>query len=525
LGAIRAVSTESTKPNLSFSFHAISLKTRSNAVVYRYRLVPKHDDWRTTSENEVQYATPAVGSYEFQIQAVDRDLSYSPVEMIQVSVTPPYFQIALRAGLVAAILATFVLAWLYVRRSRATQVELERRVDDRTRELLAEESRRRKVEDQLRHAKKMDALGTLATGISHDFNNSLFAISAEAELALAANRDELVSEYLDGIVSSASRAKKITNALLTFGRKGKSERKVERFLSLVEDSIEIARKGLTAAIEITVHSNLQEDLYCDVDSDQLQQVFLNLCLNSRDAMPDGGSIAVTVSERSDEDGKLVCVDFQDSGVGISRDVLERINEPFFTTKSRGKGTGLGLSIVDGIVRDHGGTISVSSEQRKGTCVYFEIPTCPASSSGEECGETVVGDAAGQAEFDEAPKILLAEDDAQICELVARTLVADGFEVIQAKDGAETWEAFEKNADEIALAIVDIDMPIRDGLSCVRDMRECRPNLPTILSSGLVVPAAEELECESFVILQKPFPLSTLRSTVQRLLELTLDGAV
>ncbi|HVJ18360.1 MAG TPA: AAA family ATPase [Polyangiaceae bacterium] len=385
---------------------------------------------------------------------------------------------------------------------------------------------RKQVEEQLRQSQKMEAIGRFAGGIAHDFNNLLTAINGYSALALmdldpAQAPYELVRE----ILKSGERAAGLTHQLLAYGRKQILEAKDWDLNVIVADLEPMLRRLIGEDVGLSVVRAGDMGL-CRVDRGQIEQIILNLVVNARDAMPEGGKL--TIATRAvwlDQDyvathleaqpGPHVLLTVSDTGKGMAPDVVARIFEPFFTTKEVGKGTGLGLSVVYGIVKQSGGTISVYSEPGRGTTfnIYF-----PEVGRGEQ-GESAPPEATPPASRRGTETLLLVEDDEPVRLFAARALEAHGYTVIQAKNGVEALELLPTLQAPVDLVITDVVMPDMGGLPLAKRLRELGP-YRLLFMSGYAEQALLEgdqtMTGEAF--LQKPFSPSELARRVRAILD-------
>ncbi|MCM0083289.1 response regulator [Geomonas sp. Red32] len=349
-------------------------------------------------------------------------------------------------------------------------------------------SARKNLEDQLRQAQKMEAVGQFAGGIAHDFNNILTAIVGFASMAqLKMREDDPLRPFLDQVLSAADRAAGLTQSLLTFSRKQPINlspvnlndliKKVEKFL------------GRIIGEDIKLMMVFKEDeIVVQADGGQIEQVLLNLATNVRDALPHGGTLSIVTETvdidqeyvdfyRSGSPGRYARISVSDNGIGMDAETKKRIFEPFYTTKQVGKGTGLGLSIVYGIVQQHKGFINVYSEVGRGTTFSIYLPLAV----GVQLPKPGQGELAPPVGGDET--ILLAEDDAVVREL-SRTVLADfGYRVIEASNGEEAVEKFREHRDEIGLLLFDIVMPKKNGKEAFDEIRSLSPHVKALFLSG------------------------------------------
>ncbi|UCE61745.1 MAG: response regulator, partial [Phycisphaerales bacterium] len=261
-------------------------------------------------------------------------------------------------------------------------------------------------------------------------------------------------------------------------------------------------------------------LWVNADQTQVHQVILNLAINARDAMPDGGALRVSLSSMAESNvqnlpgelalgGQLACLVVTDTGAGIPPEVQARIFEPFYTTKARGQGTGLGLSIVHGVIREHGGHIEVQSELGKGTTFTVFLPCIPAGEAAQQAPATITPTGKGEL-------LLLAEDDQHVLGMIASTLDSLGYNVVLASDGASVLEMSAHHDDDIRLLILDVDLPEKSGPDCVKELRERGLDTPAIMLTGNVDFDAAALD-DKTVLLRKPFGMPELASTVSEAL--------
>lgn len=378
----------------------------------------------------------------------------------------------------------------------------------------------RHVEDQLRHAQKMEAVGRLAGGVAHDFNNILTAINGFAELLRESLPDDDVRcDDVAEIVKAAQRGAGLSRQLLAFSRREPGRSKVVDLNRVVREAEGMLRPLLGEDVELRL--DLAADLAAvRIDPLHLHQVILNLALNARDALPAGGRITLrtgwATAAVEHGGGRRLLLSVTDDGTGMSDEVLQRIFEPFFTTKPSGHGTGLGLSTVYGIVRQAGGHVWVYSEPGHGTVFKVYLP--PAQQAD--------GDGQTEEAQEDAPHageglhVLVVEDDDAIRPLVARILRRRGYRVTEAHDGAEGLTAAEATDAPIDLVASDVVMPAMGGPDMLKRLREARPDLPVLFLSGY---SADEVAARGSLdapFLEKPFEGNELLRAVR----LALDGA-
>ena len=382
---------------------------------------------------------------------------------------------------------------------------------------------RKRLEEQLRHAQKMEALGTLAGGIAHDFNNILAGIMGYAAITRRRFPEEFqVTEDMEAIERLSWRGADLTKALLAFARKGKCRPKVLKISSIINDVLKVIEE--TAGKGIYIKKDLSRAVSNVFgDEGQLHQVVMNLCINACEAMHGGGTLTVETGVAGIDDrflalyprlkkGNYVSVRFSDTGVGMDEETREHIFEPFFTTKAEKSGTGLGLSMVIGIVEGHGGWIEVESEPGKGSVFTVYLPGT------EEAIEETQAKAAGAMRGGET--ILLVDDEADFRYGTGRWLEELGYKVIEAASGDEALEVLGGKRDEIDLVLLDMIMKGISGVETFQRMREIVPGLPIIICSGYSVDAATRqlLKKGACDFLQKPFDSNGLALKIRDVLD-------
>jgi|GEM_PF-1512355 len=354
---------------------------------------------------------------------------------------------------------------------------------------ISEDIRERKLlESQLIQSQKMESIGQLAGGVAHDFNNILTAIMGYAGLLLMKmKKDDPLRQNAEQIVASSERAASLTNSLLAFSRKqiihmnplnlNEILRRLEKLLlKLIGEDIEL-KTVLT-----------DEDLVVMADGNQIEQVLMNLAINARDAMPDGGLMMIeterieideeyTKTHGYGEPGTYALISVADTGTGIDEKTRKRIFEPFFTTKEVGKGTGLGLSIVYGIIKQHKGYINVYSEMGKGTTFKIYLPLSEERVIEiKPAPETPVATCGTET-------LLLAEDDADVRKFTVYVLEEAGYTVIEAKDGEEAINKFMENKDKVQLLLLDVIMPKKNGKEVYDEIVKAKPEIKALFMSG------------------------------------------
>ncbi|NNN04409.1 MAG: response regulator [Elusimicrobia bacterium] len=362
--------------------------------------------------------------------------------------------------------------------------------------------------EQLLQAQKMEAVGRLAGGVAHDFNNILTTISGYAELLNAAlPSDSPHREDVNEILAASARAAQLTRQLLAFGRRQVLEMRVLDLNEIVRGVSRMLTRviGEDVRIELALAPDLRR---VRADSGQLETVLMNLAVNARDAMPKGGHLKLATRA----DGDFVELTVTDDGLGMSAEVRARLFEPFFTTKEKGKGTGLGLSTAYGVVRQSDGTIDVESSPGRGATFRIRLPA-----TDEEADSVRVGAPAAAAGGRET--VLVIEDEAPLRQLLVRVLGELGYHVIPAAGAKEALAASAETAG-IDAAVVDVIMPELDGPSLVARLRESRPSLKALFISGYAdqVRLPEPESGKSYPFLAKPFTSAALAAKLREMLD-------
>ncbi len=367
---------------------------------------------------------------------------------------------------------------------------------------------RRQLEEQLRQSQKMEAVGRLAGGVAHDFNNLLTVITLSSHMLLDILKPGPEAEQVRDIADAAERASGLTRQLLTFGRKDVQAPKVLDVNDRVREAESMLRRMIGEDINLIVE--LDADVWpVTIDPGHLGQVLMNLSVNARDAMPRGGTLVI----RTVNVEQHVCLRVTDTGVGMPPEMVERVFEPFFTSKGVGKGTGLGLAVVHGIVEQSGGRIEVESQPGRGTTFSIYLPASSVA-------EPSLVEASGPAPRDGHEAILLVEDEASLRQLAARALRARGFTVRLAADGAEALKVLEAHPEPLDLLVTDVVMPNMDGRELADRLRARMPGLKVLFLSGYMDDALLRrgvFEANE-TLLQKPFTPSSLAQRVCEVLD-------
>ncbi len=383
---------------------------------------------------------------------------------------------------------------------------------------------KRRLEQQVLHAQKMESLGTLAGGIAHDFNNILAGILGYASfLKSKISAGHVFFKYVDTIERSAVRAADLTSKLLAFTRGDKVNYKPLNINKLIRETLEIIRHTIDKSIG--VETRLDESLpTIEGDAGQIQQVVMNLCVNARDAMSGGGKLSITTATAvigaadpqapaGAKPGTYLKMSVADSGSGMDPDVLARIFDPFFTTKAKGQGSGLGLSVVYGIVKGHEGFVTVSSQPGQGTVfgVYF-----PISGKPETPEAWTVEPLRGRGEL-----IFVVDDEEDIRNFIRDVLQSNGYKVLLAASGDQAFDIYKMRGQDIALVILDMAMPGMGGEEAFMKMKEVNPAIKVLLSTGYSQDGrvSEILSKGVMGFIQKPYEFNQLMAKLRQILDL------
>ncbi|MCC6650609.1 MAG: PAS domain-containing protein [Candidatus Eisenbacteria bacterium] len=372
---------------------------------------------------------------------------------------------------------------------------------------------RRDLEERYRHAQKMEAVGTLAGGIAHEFNNLLTAILGNVTLSLLdLPEDHPLSPGLRDCESAAQRAADLTRQLLGFGRRTPMRTRPTDLREVVAESLPLV--GRVVDPRISIERNDEPGLWTSLaDPAHIGQAFMNLCVNARDAMPEGGRLRVATrnvpaGQLPDREGEYVMLEVSDTGQGIAPEVLERIYEPFFTTRGPNHGPGLGLSVVYGIAEQHGGWIECKSAPGEGTSFRLYLPRFVAQPA-EALPEPGRGEV-----------VLVVDDEESVRTLAKSVLERLGYQVRQAADGIEALALVRENASAVHIVVLDQTMPRMSGVETLAELRRIAPGLPVILTSGYEPGGGPQGgdggTADGF--LPKPYPPDSLSRLVRQLLD-------
>jgi PAS domain S-box-containing protein len=382
----------------------------------------------------------------------------------------------------------------------------------------------KRIEAEFLRAQRMDGIGAIAGGMAHDLNNALAPILMGIQLIRKKVAEPEVREMLGVMETNTHRGADMVRQVLTFARGRDGERELLEPSRLVREMENILRQTMprSIAVQALVPSDLWHVLG---NGTQLHQALLNLCVNARDAMPNGGTLTLaadnvelTPAEAAEipegKPGSYVLLIVSDTGTGISPEVLPRIFDAFFTTKAPGKGTGLGLSTIVRIIRNHGGFLSVKSEVGAGTSFDIYLPRGePSPMPRQATTEPVSSLRTGHGEW-----VLFVDDDSSVREMVAPTLTEHGYQVLTASNGAEALALLGKHGREIRLVLTDVDMPVMDGIELIAKLRSRMPDLPVVVMSGTLDVGKTALPAGTAGFLTKPFRLEQLLVVIAEALQ-------
>ena len=380
----------------------------------------------------------------------------------------------------------------------------------------------KRLYEQLLRAQKMDAIGTLAGGIAHDFNNLLTAILGYSELMLTKTQEgDQFYKPVTIIQNAAEKGAELAKKILTITRKEKVETRPVDINEVVKNSMELLQRSIPMSIEII--TNLREDLpQIKADPSQMQQVIMNLCVNARDAMPEGGKLIIETSSVgvengaasgiASDNGELVKLSISDTGTGMDTETQRKVFDPFFTTKETGKGTGLGLYIVHSIINNHGGYINLYSEPLKGTQFNIYLPTTT---------DEGLGEARKYEDIKGSGTVLVIDDEPDIRELCKDIMEPLGYKVLLAGSGIDGINLYRRMKDDIALVVLDMIMPKMGGQEVFQALRNIEPEVRILICSGYSQAGFAGIEAllrlGRTLFIQKPFTRQSIGQAIKKIL--------
>jgi CheY-like chemotaxis protein len=380
------------------------------------------------------------------------------------------------------------------------------------------------LETQLLRSQRLESIGTLASGLAHDLNNVLAPIMMAVQFLRETTEDEGALACLQTLETCSRRGADIIRQVLMFARGVEGERILINPKHLIREMERIARETFPRSIEIFVTVPKDNCIFMG-DATQIQQVLMNLCVNARDAMPNGGSLTINLEKAELDEtanrlhpkarpGPYVLIVVKDTGKGIPPELMEKIFDPFFTTKPLGQGTGLGLPTVLGITENHGGFVNLTSELDKGSTFKIYIPAAVDKKEKEISNGAAVAQGKGNGEL-----ILIVDDEPAVRRLTSAILNRHGFRTVVASNGNEGLSIFEQQAKEIRLVVSDMMMPQLDGLGMMKSLRRLYPATKSIIITGLGEEhrITEAKAAGADAVLSKPFTADQLLVNVKQLL--------
>ena len=497
------------KPGEPFSFHDLGASV--------------HPDDRARRLEELDLAIKTGKDYNIEYRTIWPDGSQHWVDIRARAVRRPDGSIKSLVGVSSDITARKIseierdnlLAQLAAERTALAELTatLEQRVDLRTAELMKEVAAREKAQEQLRQAQKMETIGQLTGGVAHDFNNLLMAVMGNLDLLRKRIPDDpRLRRLIDGAVQGAERGASLTQRLLAFARQQDLRAVPVDLSNLIQGMIDLLERSLGP--RVTLRLDLPAGLPpARVDANQLELAVLNLAINARDAMPDGGSIEIRIAEYQAtndpvlKSGRYLKLSVIDTGMGMTAEILKRAVEPFFSSKPLGKGTGLGLSMVHGLAVQLGGTLQLTSAVGKGTTATLVLPVATAAPEAESPASTA-------RKVNRSAVILFVDDDPLIAMSTTEMLEDLGHRVIGANSGRHALDIL-RSEQPLDLMMTDHVMPGMTGVELAAASRQVRPSLPILLATGYAeLPEGAQLDLPR---LAKPYHQDQLRDRLDQLL--------
>ncbi len=369
---------------------------------------------------------------------------------------------------------------------------------------------RKRLEEEYIRTRQLETIGTMVGGIAHEFNNILNVVLGSAEILHKKIHDPKLKHWLDVIINQSQKGASLVAQLLGFCRREPIKPSPLDILPLVKETVKILKRILPENIEINFYYNPQTQYVVCTSPVDMQEILMDLAANARDAMPQGGKLKIALDKKKIKGREYIVLSVQDTGVGMSEEVLRRAFDPFFTTKPKGKAVGLGLTRVYNMVRQHKGFIELKSKMGKGTTVTIYLPMVEIKQ--EPIDKPVA------AAIDKKVAILVMEDDPAVLEVLKNILSSAGYEVVTARNGKEGLELYEKLKDKIKVVVTDIVMPKLDGISFYKKAKKLNPDLKVLYITGYSIANFLGKKEGMVEVMQKPIVSARLINKVNKLLE-------
>jgi len=437
------------------------------------------------------------------------------MKVMEVEVETGHWQVSL-AGISLSIVVS-VAGAAYLAEYRKREEEARTELLQLNAQLIRESQERERAEALVQRTLQLDTAGRLGAGLAHELNNLLAVISGSAE-SIQHNPAQ-TRICAERILKSAQMGAKLTNDLLAFARKGARESVTLQLHPLIEDVTEMLLRAYPRRLQIQLEG-FQDPIWMEGDGQLLSQAILNLCLNGIHSMDEKGTLSIRAEEM---ENSKVAIEITDQGCGMSKEVLEQAIEPFFTTRAPGKGSGLGLSMAYGTVRDHQGTLTLSSQEDMGTTVRLEFPTLHPNAvetfNSQSQPTEIVNHSASSRPLKDGLRIMLVDDDDEVRAVIGDMLTLEGCVVVPVSSGDEALKAYQLKSSPFDLIILDRMMPGISGEETFQELRKDSPELPILMYSGLAMDAANNVlkGQPSTTFLQKPFSEERLFSCITKLL--------